>query len=899
MPSNKRTKALVKRASLACLQVPSGPSIAPSSAIEPAPALVTSASAPLASAQGSASASNDGAKKSPAGLDAIDAWLKKELGGVDLLMKPRRVARHEETIASSAGWRHSQAEGVGRRIQARERWLYLRSRILVHLALVGHSAEDEVHKRARLLQEEEALEASASMPALPTHFGASPVAIKDEDARENWQRVGSKFLRGMAFKRPVTPLKTRAARYYSKKAGSAPPPIESSTARFDRNHHANARRANLSLKSLTATPHSDQAYETFQDSIGELFRSRHVLNAPIEPLAKLYPDAVWGISPERLTVATEDRIAQAATKGMRGIEFVETRHTHRGVKIKQMSPLLRTVRPAGAKSAAGGTHKLMPDSHYALANMHSDDATANWKDKDVRWKLYKTVGAADEADAAESGTLAAQLAEEEAERKRREAEEAEKAPPVVIDEFAPGGAKHHLIFGAPSDEELLSAMAAGIDLDALSDGDPWEDLEAAAGDGGGGNGGNTGSGADTTWARKSKGDDPDFWSLVDKGSDGDESLAWLDGSVWRRRKFGPRQADAKDYVDHARCLKSAFRRDWAGTSGAAFVKNQGEGRAFGSTILTCQIVGEVANVLEAWYPLIIRIFTYYSCIGADITNNITGIPLQGFSQLLTDARLDLALRAHDASAALARHAKTRGEDGYDLIWVSVNTTRESLSQEYNSQARFTRGEFLEFIVRSAIDQKTPEEMVSCVRQFCEDLQHFLSGHPDWANQIVHQPDQFRRKYCYTREVDAMLKHHGESLKSLFKIYAERGTGGVDVDGATDLMSAAEWMALMRDIGFIKECGVRNLYLLFAQSRMATIDEQSKKSVQAQLTQLPFEGFLEVHATSAAACGAALTRAVARTTMLCAGTLTIACTPVHPGRLSCGFPSSRPFPPTRR
>ena len=44
------------------------------------------------------------------------------------------------------------------------------------------------------------------------------------------------------------------------------------------------------------------------------------------------------------------------------------------------------------------------------------------------------------------------------------------------------------------------------------------------------------------------------------------------------------------------------------------------------------------------------------------------------------------------------------------------------------------------------------------------------------------------------------------------------------------------------MGSINECGVRNLYLIFVQSRMASIDETTSKSIH--LTQLPFEGFME-------------------------------------------------------
>lgn len=87
----------------------------------------------------------------------------------------------------------------------------------------------------------------------------------------------------------------------------------------------------------------------------------------------------------------------------------------------------------------------------------------------------------------------------------------------------------------------------------------------------------------------------------------------------------------------------------------------------------------------------------------------------------------------------------------------------------------------------------------------------------------------------------MLKHHDETLRSLFKIYAEKGAGGPEADGVRDMMSTAQWMALMRDIGFTKECGVRQLYLVFAQSRMATIKESN---LRGQINNLTYESFLE-------------------------------------------------------
>ena len=48
------------------------------------------------------------------------------------------------------------------------------------------------------------------------------------------------------------------------------------------------------------------------------------------------------------------------------------------------------------------------------------------------------------------------------------------------------------------------------------------------------------------------------------------------------------------------------------------------------------------------------------------------------------------------------------------------------------------------------------------------------------------------------------------------------------------------------MGFTKECGVRNLFLIFAQSRMSVVQESNRKADRSGglLTQLPYEGFLE-------------------------------------------------------
>ena len=346
---------------------------------------------------------------------------------------------------------------------------------------------------------------------------------------------------------------------------------------------------------------------------------------------------------------------------------------------------------------------------------------------------------------------------------------------------------------------------------------------------------------------KAFGSSRDVWSSVDAGIDGDPAFEWLDRSFWRARKHGPRPCESRDFVDTRQTLKSGFWSVWKGTSGYTCLTSDEDGsfgRAFSYAKIEKEAVKLVASTLEKWYPMLVRIYTYYSCIGADVTNCVEGLSLAGFALLISDAKLDI-----EAEGRKARFARTRGEDGWDLLWVSVNSSKESVRQAkeegFNSANRFIRGEFLEFIARASSLSSTtpPDELPKAVEMFCEDLLIFLSDAPDGAN-VLHRADQFRREFCYMRETASMLDHHKETLRNVFKVYAEKGTGGAEMDqgSSIELMSAAEWFALLRDLGMVKECGVRTIYLTFALSRMAVVHESNNAS--GQLTQLTFEGFCE-------------------------------------------------------
>ena len=78
------------------------------------------------------------------------------------------------------------------------------------------------------------------------------------------------------------------------------------------------------------------------------------------------------------------------------------------------------------------------------------------------------------------------------------------------------------------------------------------------------------------------------------------SLDWLDGSVWRARKFGPRPADSHDFVDTRACMKALFESDWNNTSGAVALKDKkgNVARAFGLPVESPMTPDAIREQLE-------------------------------------------------------------------------------------------------------------------------------------------------------------------------------------------------------------------------------------------------------------------------------------------------------------
>ena len=328
----------------------------------------------------------------------------------------------------------------------------------------------------------------------------------------------------------------------------------------------------------------------------------------------------------------------------------------------------------------------------------------------------------------------------------------------------------------------------------------------------------------------------------------------LEMSCWRGRKHGKYACDSSDYIDTERCLKKAFLADWSHTTGGQVLEADMKGRAFGvrEGQVSKEIIEDIMDGLFEHYPMILRVFTYYSCIGSETSGVVYGIGRAGYTRMINDARLD-ALDINDAGRRspsgdrkVARHAKLRGEDGFDLLWATVNTTSTTKNKNQsstNSKERLARSEFLEWLVRAATDELPPKDFGQNVRWLCEDMGYFLGLHEN-AALIFTNTNWFRLDACYLDEVNMVLTRHQQTLRSIFDVYAAATGVGGDVAERADLMNYEEWSLLWSTLGFTRELSDRKVGTIFSNSRMMVINEYSKSGKSVQLERLPFEGFLE-------------------------------------------------------
>ena len=526
-----------------------------------------------------------------------------------------------------------------------------------------------------------------------------------------------------------------------------PRPVDHAARRFDDTHQMRKGRARHRLAELRRAPASEKAAKLFDVELGELFRTRYRMDAPVMTASVAYPDAVWGNSPDKILHDSESRVAPVGKPQAReyhsGWAFNGSPRRHNDGKVQ---PICAPMLPALHSKA--DSHSLLSDSHHALGAYSRTDEMY------LRWSKKKAV-------------------------------ELEGEPVPIA-------------FSLKS--SIWAPRAKSSDAGALAK-DPGRTREGHSRVG------------------------------CDDGEEEDED-------------------ELIGLIDTEAVFTAATLSDWGHTTAREgdikFVFGIGKAK-WAPAILTT-----VREIILSNAAAFHQLFIYYSSCNGDSTSNMFSLDKEAYSLMISDSEI-----SKDDDADI----DTEERQDLDVTFVAVNkicATDEVLEEQKRAKATgdddggrniltLNRYEMIEWMVRMGLAWYPEKSFDQAVRTFVEQnlleglKRKTLSKEDGWICGPLHDANAFRRQFCYCEETCLVLQKNKETLKALYNVYAF-GDGDMHckLNKATK-MAFEEFLAFLDDMHWVEEISPRRIGLIFAWSRMLTIDEYRDRAKNVQIN---FEDFLE-------------------------------------------------------
>lgn len=313
-------------------------------------------------------------------------------------------------------------------------------------------------------------------------------------------------------------------------------------------------------------------------------------------------------------------------------------------------------------------------------------------------------------------------------------------------------------------------------------------------------------------------------------------------SIWAPRKAW---CDSKDFYDSDEVELKRFQKDWVMVRDMGLAKLVAKADDDGDLDLNgdgeSDELEEVYAVLWDWHDLIFLVFSFYATTGGEVN----WLMLNQWTEFVMDCKI------------IQKKSQYCKKPDFDLLFITVDAActkywerlidkakREkagAVSGRSEQKKALSRVEFCFALVHIAVNRYVKTGELSDVSEALHKLLTHVESRLDSA--LLVDPNVFRREYCYTTDVNAILIKYDNSLGALYAALAggvNALTGGFNAT----LLSLYEWITFMRALEMIQaDVTERDALLCFTFSRMAVIDGSSMKG-NGRETQLPFEGFLE-------------------------------------------------------
>ena len=317
----------------------------------------------------------------------------------------------------------------------------------------------------------------------------------------------------------------------------------------------------------------------------------------------------------------------------------------------------------------------------------------------------------------------------------------------------------------------------------------------------------------------------------------------LQTSIWAPRA---EWCDSHDFYDSEACRRSKFKNVWkralAVGLGNFIVKSDDDDDDDGvidddDNDGIPDEIQQVEVVLWQNSSMLFAIFDVFTALGS----SMTFMDFNEWTEMVKDFKLAKTKLRHCKSVDL------------DRIFIAVDAASTKLAGTTRSQEHQERykslsiAEFICGMVRIAVARYiasgNEKDVSVAVEKLCTSL---LAPHVQ-LNTFLREPnDSFRKRWCYTQEVDGVLRKHERSLRTIFNTIAV-----VDVmlpaavrDEVGPLLSYQDWGTFVCCLGLVAEdLSDRESNFCFVASRMSIANPYSVRGHE-KTKGLPFEGFLE-------------------------------------------------------
>ena len=163
------------------------------------------------------------------------------------------------------------------------------------------------------------------------------------------------------------------------------------------------------------------------------------------------------------------------------------------------------------------------------------------------------------------------------------------------------------------------------------------------------------------------------------------------------------------------------------------------------------------------------------------------------------------------------------------LFVAIDSGQKA-KEKFNLKHALSRQEFLQFLVRAAVSRyckprKKGEEPIhtDVSAALRELLINQMKPYVDPA--ALQNSNEFRQKFLYVQETDALLAQHESTLQALYDVYSDEQHATSDLTSISGMLGITQWLNMCDHLQLVdEEFTIREMTSCFMWARMRVADE---------------------------------------------------------------------------